>query len=236
MKLRSIIIVFLSCFSIFVYGQKVEKNISVTGMVINTDQKPVEGAAIYIDNKITRSLTDNKGFYKVRIKQGAKQIKVSSKIYGDSATEIKGRTKIDFTLIGKGKMLSSASDSLVFKGKLTLKERASNKRKQNSSTGSEAKSKNYFLYRDIFEMIQAENTGVQVIGTKVIIQGTATFGAGSNEALYIVDGTPVSQISYIPPGDVNSIKLIKGPEAAFYGIKGGNGVVVITTKRGGDKK
>jgi hypothetical protein len=234
MKLGSIIIIFLACSSIFVYGQKAEKEKSVTGHILNAEQKPIIGAAIYIDNKITRSFTDNKGFYKVGIKPEAKQIKVSSTVYGDSASEIKGRSKIDFVLTGNDKKLISASDSLVFNGKSTKKERNTTKRKQNSNRESDAIPKNYFYFSSIFDMIRAEVSGVSIKGTSVIIEGATTFG-GSNEALYILDGTPVTDISTIPPGDVSSIKLIKGPEAAFYGIRGGNGVLVITTRRGGDK-
>lgn len=229
-----IIIIILVC-SVFIYGQKSEKEISVTGLVLNAQQTPVEGAAIYIDNNITRSLTNKKGFYKVGIKPGAKQIKVSSTIFGDSAVEINGRTKINFILIGKSKKLLSASDSIVLNGKSTRKGRDSNKRKQDSTRWSDDKPKNYFHYGSIFDMIRAEVTGVQIRGTTVVIEGATSFG-GSNEALYILDGAPINEISSIPPGDVSSIKLVKGPEAAFYGIRGGNGVLVITTRRGGDKK
>jgi TonB-dependent SusC/RagA subfamily outer membrane receptor len=234
MKLICIILI-LVCFPIFVYGQKAEKRISITGTVMNGEQRPVEGATIYIDDKITSSSSDSYGFYKLVIKSGAKKIMASSEIFGDSTVEIDGRTKIDFMLIGHKNKLLLTSDSLTLKGKSNRKERNLTQRKQNSTVGSDTKSDNYFKYKDIFDMIRAELPGVQISGTSVIIQGASTFG-GSNEALYILDGTPVNQISGIPPGDVKSIKLVKGPDAAFYGIRGGNGVVVITTRRGGDKR
>ena len=41
----------------------------------------------------------------------------------------------------------------------------------------------------------------------------------------------------INPSDIESVKVLKNPsETSIYGIRGGNGVVVITTKKGGSKK
>ena len=53
----------------------------------------------------------------------------------------------------------------------------------------------------------------------------------TNEPLYIVDGFQVSSINDIPPGDIASIDILKDASlTAIYGAKGGNGVVVVTTK------
>lgn len=53
----------------------------------------------------------------------------------------------------------------------------------------------------------------------------------SNEPLYIVDGFQVSNINDIPPSDIASIDVLKDASlTAIYGAKGGNGVVVVTTK------
>lgn len=53
----------------------------------------------------------------------------------------------------------------------------------------------------------------------------------SNEPLYIVDGFQVDNINDIPPSDILSIDILKDASlTAIYGSKGGNGVVVVTTK------
>ncbi len=53
----------------------------------------------------------------------------------------------------------------------------------------------------------------------------------SNEPLYIVDGFQVSNINDIPPSEIASIDILKDASlTAIYGSKGGNGVVVVTTK------
>lgn len=81
--------------------------------------------------------------------------------------------------------------------------------------------------------------GVQVLttprGFAVQIRG-ATSILGSNQPLYIVDGVPfdASQdgLVAIPPSDVARIEVLKdAASTAQYGVRGGNGVVIITTKR-----
>ena len=59
----------------------------------------------------------------------------------------------------------------------------------------------------------------------------------STEPLYIVDGMPYDgPINMINSFDIESVKVLKDPsETSIYGMRGANGVVVITTKKGGSK-
>jgi TonB-dependent starch-binding outer membrane protein SusC len=99
--------------------------------------------------------------------------------------------------------------------------------------------------------IQGRAAGVQVIsgggqpggGITVNIRGTGTIN-GSTSPLYIVDGVQVSSgsgtgvtnsnaLTSINPADIESIEILKDAAAAsIYGALAGNGVVIITTKRG----
>lgn len=59
----------------------------------------------------------------------------------------------------------------------------------------------------------------------------------SNDPLYIVDGFQVPNINDIPPSDIASIDVLKDASlTAIYGAKGGNGVVVVTTKSASEGK
>lgn len=63
---------------------------------------------------------------------------------------------------------------------------------------------------------------------------------GNQEPLYVVDGMPVRVdpnrgLYWLNPLDVASIRVLKDvADTAIWGVRGGNGVVVITTKQGGD--
>ncbi len=66
---------------------------------------------------------------------------------------------------------------------------------------------------------------------KVRIRGTGTLGDA--EPLYLVDGVPTTDISYLNSANIERIDVLKdAASAAIYGARGANGVVLITTKKG----
>lgn len=87
--------------------------------------------------------------------------------------------------------------------------------------------------------------GVQVSrmangGLQILIRGGANSFYGSDEPLIVVDETPLAPgsrgIVYLNPSDIERIEVLKNPsDVALYGIRGGNGVVKITTKRPGPR-
>ena len=97
-------------------------------------------------------------------------------------------------------------------------------------TNLEEQNNDYCKYQDMFQLIQSEFGGIQVQNGQVIIRGGNTSFSGQDQALLVVDGQPTSDISYIRPCQVKSVRILKGSEGAIYGSRGGNGVVVISTK------
>ena len=72
-------------------------------------------------------------------------------------------------------------------------------------------------------------------GIAVQIRGTSSYDGSQRPPLYVLNGMPYragprGELSGINPYDIQSIKVLKGTEAAIYGTDGANGVVVITTK------
>ena len=68
------------------------------------------------------------------------------------------------------------------------------------------------------------------------VRGATSFMAGS-EPLIVLDGTPVSggarALAGLSPQDIVKVEVLKeGGAAALYGVRGGNGVIEITTRRG----
>jgi len=101
-------------------------------------------------------------------------------------------------------------------------------------------------------MLQGQIAGVRVLrtsstGALMNIRGISTFNAGTTP-LYIVDGVPVKAtrfknslalnvdndpLSDIHPEDIASVTILKDAQAtAIYGVRGGNGVILITTNSG----
>ncbi len=105
-----------------------------------------------------------------------------------------------------------------------------------------------------------QSSGLPGASSTVVIRGISSL-SGSNEPLYIVDGLPYSNKTFatssfatattsgqslenrgvdfsnrgadINPEDIESVTVLKGPEAtSLYGIDASNGAIVITTKRG----
>jgi TonB-dependent SusC/RagA subfamily outer membrane receptor len=75
-------------------------------------------------------------------------------------------------------------------------------------------------------------------GLQIRIRGGSNTFYGSDEPLYVVDDTPLPPgtggIVFLSPHDIQKIEVLKNPaDLALYGIRGGNGVVKITTRRPG---
>lgn len=100
------------------------------------------------------------------------------------------------------------------------------------------------------------SAGTPGASTKILLRGNSTF-TGNNEPLVVVDGIPVDNSTNdfaagdypflstlegvsesnraldINPSDIESVSILRGPAAAaLYGSRGGNGAIIITTKRG----
>ncbi|HTE30540.1 MAG TPA: TonB-dependent receptor plug domain-containing protein, partial [Chryseolinea sp.] len=76
------------------------------------------------------------------------------------------------------------------------------------------------------------------------LSGGSSFGGLADEPLVIIDGQavngffggPAEQISSLNPNDIDRIEVLKYGNGAAYGARGGNGVIVIYTRRGEDSE
>lgn len=98
--------------------------------------------------------------------------------------------------------------------------------------------------------------GTPGASSKIVIRGNRSFG-GNSQPLFVIDGVPMDnstsslvakdeayntfleQVNYsnravdINPNDIESMTVLKGPAAAaLYGVRGANGAIIITTKKG----
>lgn len=80
----------------------------------------------------------------------------------------------------------------------------------------------------------SEPTGNPIGNAKVSIRINGTFSA-TDEPLYVIDGFIRSESAFnmLDASEVENISVLKDASAAIYGVRGANGVVIVTTKRGG---
>jgi TonB-dependent SusC/RagA subfamily outer membrane receptor len=88
-------------------------------------------------------------------------------------------------------------------------------------------------YTNIAQIIQSRVAGVYVSGNNIRIRGSGNL-SGNTDPLFLLDGTAVDKehAMSVSPYEIERIEILKGPEAAVYGIRGANGVVAIYTRRG----
>lgn len=95
----------------------------------------------------------------------------------------------------------------------------------------ENKNDKFCSYSNIFDLLGGQLSGVTVIGHDVYIRGGTNSFSLSTTALYVVDDQTTSSIAWIQPCQVKSINVLKDGNAAIYGSRGGNGVILIETKK-----
>ena len=78
-----------------------------------------------------------------------------------------------------------------------------------------------------------KNNGGQPGGeTNVFVRGVSSLT--NSYPLYVIDGTFADNMNFVNPKDIESIEVLKDASAAaIYGSRAANGVVLVTTKRGG---
>lgn len=200
----------------------------ITGQVFDSNNEPVIGATVVEKgNTKNAAITDFDGNFKINVTAGKK---IVITYVGMKTQEIAARANMKVVMEDNTDQL----DELVVIG-YTSKARK-------DLTGSVGSVSGVKLAQvpvtSAAVALQGKISGVQVTTVdgepgaevNIRIRGGSSV-TQSNEPLYIVDGFQVSSITDIPPSDIASIDVLKDASlTAIYGAKGGNGVVVVTTK------
>lgn len=202
---------------------------TISGTVADSKGEPIIGATILAKGTTSGTITDLDGKFSFSVPASAKVLVVSYVGMKTQEVAIAGGS-IKVVLEDDAKSL----DDVVVIG-YGSKVRA-------NLTGSVGSVSGASLARvpvaSAAEALQGKVAGVQVTsadgapGSEINIRvrgGTSV--TQSNAPLYIVDGFPVSSISDIPVTDIQSIDVLKDASlTAIYGARGGNGVIIVTTK------
>jgi TonB-linked SusC/RagA family outer membrane protein len=218
----------LFCFAVSItYAQQK----TVTGQVTSEEQGALPGVNIVIQGTVQGAVTDVNGSYSIVV-PGPGSVLVFSFIgFTTQAIPVGDQTTIDVVLLPDVTSL----DEIVVTAYATQKKK--------DLTGSVGVVNTDDLTQmpqgNITQQMQGRVAGVTVVqdarpgqSAKVRIRGMGSFQ--NNEPLYIVDGVPTTDVNTINPDDVESMSVLKDAGAAsMYGARAANGVIIITTKKGG---
>ena len=206
----------------------------ITGTVLDTKNEPVIGANIIEEGTTNGTITDTNGRFSLNVKNNA-TIHVSYIGYLEEKINTVGKNLFDIVLQEDTKGL----DELVVIGYGSMRKR--------DLTGTVSTISSEKLQGtpavNFAEAIAGKVAGVQIQQTNGVpggknfmfrIRGGNSITAG-NAPLYVLDGYPLESgnLNMLNPNDIQSIEILKDASAsAIYGSRGGNGVVLITTKNG----
>lgn len=207
----------------------------VTGVVKDATGETVIGASVVEKGTTNGVITDFDGVFKLTVSEDA-VLQISYIGYQTQEVKVAGKTTLDITLREDTEML----EEVVVVGY------GAQKKESVIGAISQVTSKDLLSTpsANISQAISGKITGVitsQTSGApgaddaQIYIRGRATF-AGDAQPLVLVDGVERS-FSQIAPDDIETISVLKDASAtAVYGVRGANGVMLITTKRGKEQK
>lgn len=213
------------------------QSVQITGTVLDTEGEPLIGASVIEQGAKTGAVTDIDGNFALNVKNPSSAVIVISYVGYEPLTEpLKGRTHIEVVM----KESKSSLEEVVVVGY--------GQQKKESVVGAISQLKSDDLLEtpsaNLSQAITGKISGVITSQTSgapgaddasIYIRGRATF-AGDAQPLILVDGIERS-FSQIAPDDIETISVLKDASAtAVYGVRGANGVMLITTKRGREQK
>ena len=201
----------------------------ITGKVTDSKGSPIPGVSVVVKGTATGTVTDNKGNYTLS------DITVNSIIQfsfiGMESQEV---------VIGRESVYNiTLSESVVGVDEVVVTGYSSQRKKD--ITGSVAiadiKAIKSLPSGSAVQTLQGQVSGVNVISSgapggssNIFIRGITSFG--NTQPLVLVDGVE-GNLSDISANDIESIQVLKDAgAAAIYGVRGSNGVILVTTKKG----
>lgn len=219
---------FLLVFLLLAVGSLSAQIREIKGTVTSETNEPLPGVAVQVEASGTGTVTNIDGHYTLSAKKGDK-INFSFIGMTPQTILVDNRTTINVTMKEEAFVLEEA----VVIGYGSAKKR--------DLTGSIETVKAADIATkpasNPLAAIQGKLAGVQIVNTgragqdpEIRIRGTNSINGYT--PLYVVDGLFTDNINYLNPADIESMEILKDPSSlAIFGVRGANGVIIITTKR-----
>ena len=244
--MRKLVLLFMAVLSCSIYASAQSKKVS--GTVTSTEGKPIAGVTVVVDGTHVGTSTNADGQYTLDVRKG-ETLQFSFIGMQTQTIAINDRTTIDVVMqddaIGLDNVVITALG--LTRQERTLGYASSTVRADEIAKGRAADAMSGLIGK--VAGMQISSSGGTGTSQKVIVRGYSSL-TGSNQPLYVVDGVPISnstmgtqdldnsidfgnQAADVNPDEIESITVLKGASAtALYGSRAGNGVIIITTKRG----
>ena len=215
----------------FAFALKAQSYVDVTGTVRDavTDEELI-GVTILVTGTEIGTVTDLNGAFALSVPVNS-TLRISYVGYSSQEISVTGTVTLDIRLQPETQLM----DELVVVGYTV--------QKKSTLTGAVAPVSMGDMERrrvpDVRQALQGQVAGVQVTqstgapGDEIDIRIRGEGTIGNNNPLYIIDGVPTRELSFINPADIESMTVLKDASAAaIYGSRASAGVIVITTKSG----
>lgn len=205
----------------------------ITGSVQDAKGGGIPGVSVAVKGTTTGTTTDVNGAYSISVKTNNAELVFSSVGFVTKTSSVANRSTLNIVLDEDVSQLSE----VVVTGY------TSQRKKDITGAVAVVSAKELLAVpaASVTQMLQGRAAGVTVGndnspggGTMVRVRG---FGSTNNNSpLYVIDGVPTQgTLNQINPNDIESMQVLKDASAAsIYGARAANGVVIITTKRGGE--
>ena len=213
------------------------QNVTVKGQVKDDAGEPLALVSVAEPGTTNGTVTDLDGNYSIQVASNA-TLQYSFMGYTTVTEQVNGRTTINVTLSEDEELL----EEIVVIGYGV--------QRKSDLTGAVASVRSDALKNlatsDAAAALQGKVSGINIInngapgeGAKIRVRGYSSNSTNADDIspLYIVDGLQVKSIQYLDPQMIESIEILKdAASAAIYGAQAGNGVVLVTTKKGQEGK
>jgi TonB-dependent starch-binding outer membrane protein SusC len=214
------------------YRQPVD--ILVSGAITDESDSPLPGVNVLVKGTTIGTTSDAQGRYSVNVPDENAVLVISFIGYTTQEIAVGNQTTINVKLAPDVQQL----------GEVVVVGYGTQKRTSVTGAISSVSSEDISIQpvTNIGQALQGRVAGVTVInngapGAAPLVRVRGVGTVNNANPLYVIDGFPTGDLNSINPKDIESLEVLKDASAAaIYGSRAANGVILITTKKGSNKK
>ena len=230
---QMLILCFVSICAALTASSAFAQDRNVTGIILDETDTGIAGAYVVVKGETRGAMTDDQGRFNISVSPS--DVLVASFLgYMDEEVTVGEQTNLTIKLIPQANELEEVvkvaygtqrKASVI--GSISTVDMGTLAQSQGNLSTS--------LAGKLAGVVAIQKTGEPGASADFWIRGVSTFGANSTP-LILVDGVERS-MDMVDTEDIASLSILKDASAtALYGVRGANGIVLITTKRGAESK